>query len=164
MEPESQGQAGPGPGAGSRPSPTTSTALALLFIAAGRAVQRRVEAALAEHGLTLRHVGALGYLAANPHLSYSDLGRRAGVTAQSMHATVNRLEELGAVIRHHGGHGRPARLEVTGHGRRLLARAGEIAAAVDGELLGELTSERRAELARLLLGVADIGRPGPAPG
>lgn len=138
---------------GSRaPSLTRSTAL--LFIAAGRTVQRRVETALAEHGLTLRHVGALGHLAANPNLSYSDLGRRAGVTAQSMHATVNRLEELGAVSRQHGGHGRPARLEVTAHGRALLARAGEIAAALDDELLGTLPVADRADLARLLLAVA----------
>ncbi|MCM0677499.1 MarR family winged helix-turn-helix transcriptional regulator [Micromonospora phytophila] len=138
-----------------RPALTTSTAL--LFIAAGRTVQRRVEAALAEHGLTLRHVGALGHLAANPNLSYSDLGRRAGVTAQSMHATVNRLEELGAVVRHHAGHGRAARLEVTGHGRTLLTRAGEIAASLDDELLGDLPEERRAALARLLVTVAGFG-------
>lgn len=132
---------------------------ALLFIAAGRTVQRRIERELAAHKLTLRHVGALGHLAANPDLSYSDLGRRAGVTAQSMHATVNRLEELGAVRRHLAGHGHPARLEVTDLGHRLLTHAADAAATLDQELLDGLPDQKREELARLLLAIAASGRP-----
>ncbi|RKN38229.1 MarR family winged helix-turn-helix transcriptional regulator [Micromonospora endolithica] len=143
-----------------RPAPRgLAASTALLFIAAGRTVQRRIERDLAAHKLTLRHIGALGHLAANPDLSYSDLARRAGVTAQSMHATVNRLEELGAVQRQLAGHGHPARLEVTDLGHRLLAHAADTAAALDQELLAGLTDQKRDDLARLLHTIAASARP-----
>ncbi len=64
-----------GPGARTVTESTT-----MLLIAAGRLAQRRFEAALAEQNLTLRHIGAIGHLARNPELSYSDLARRARVT------------------------------------------------------------------------------------
>ncbi|WP_158882584.1 MarR family winged helix-turn-helix transcriptional regulator [Amycolatopsis anabasis] len=134
--------------------PPVVASASFLLIVAGRTAQRRMEDSLAEHGLTLRHVGALGHLSRNPDLSYSDLARRAGVTAQSMHATVRGLEKIEAVRRHHEGHGHPARLEVTAHGKQLLATAAGIAARVDEELLGSLSPDRRAALAETLAAVA----------
>lgn len=127
--------------------------LTLLLVGAGRQAQRRLEDALAPHGLTLRHLGALGHLSRRPDLSYSDLARRAGVTSQSMHATVRQLEALDAVRRDHPGHGHRARLEVTDRGRELLATAGQAAAAIDQELFGDEV-EARAELRSLLAPIA----------
>ena len=83
-------------------------------------------------GLTLRHLGALGHLSHRPDLSYSDLARRAGITTQSMHATVRALEDLGAVSRTLAGQGHPARLEITARGRELLRRSGPPRSASTG--------------------------------
>lgn len=141
------------------PAPLTSS-LALLIVGAGRAAQRRIDAVLASEGLTLRHVGALGHLAHEPDLSYSDLARRVGVTPQSMRATVRHLEGLGAVRRTLPGHGHPARLEVTADGRRLLARARADVAALDETLLGSVSTDDRAAVRRTLF---DLMAGGSAP-
>jgi DNA-binding MarR family transcriptional regulator len=125
-----------------------------LLIAAGRTAQRRLDGALGERGLALRHVGALGHLARQPELSYSDLARRAGITPQSMRATVRQLEQLGAVRRTLPGHGHAARLEVTSHGHDLLVWAGEQARGLDDELLADVAPDQRDALRRALAAVA----------
>jgi DNA-binding MarR family transcriptional regulator len=116
-----------GPGAG------LVTSATMLLIGAGRLAQRRLDAALAEHGLTLRHVGALGHLARSPDLSYSDLARRAGVTVQSMHATIATLIERGAITTADTGRGQRAQLRLTEHGTALLTTAAETARGLDAE-------------------------------
>jgi DNA-binding MarR family transcriptional regulator len=45
--------------------------------------------------VTLRHLGALGHLARDPALSYSDLARRVAVTVQSMRSTIATLVDPG---------------------------------------------------------------------
>ncbi len=127
-------------------APLVASSAVLLLVGAGRVLQRRVDEELAALGLTLRHLGALGHLAHRPDLSYSDLARRAGVTAQSMHATVRGLEEMGAVRRTLAGHGHPARLEVTDRGRELLDAVRTTAERLDRELLAGLSEEQRADL------------------
>lgn len=101
----------------------------MLLIAAGRAAQRRLEIRLAEHELTLRHVGALGHLSSGENLSYSDLARRANVTPQSMHATMTQLAERGAITIENRG--RAVYATLTEHGLRLLRIAADIAAELD---------------------------------
>ena len=110
------------------------TSTTMLLIAAGRAAQRRLEAALHEHGLTLRHLGALGHLARDPALSYSDLARRVSVTVQSMHSTIAALAELGAIDVETAERGRPARLRLTPRGHELLRTAGAVAHDLDAAL------------------------------
>jgi DNA-binding MarR family transcriptional regulator len=134
------------------PFPSTTS---FLLVAAGRRMQRDLEAGLAPLGLTLRHVGALGHLARRPDLSYSDLARRAGVTAQSMHATVRRLEALGAVQRRVEGQGRRAELEVTDHGRSLLREAAAVAARLDERIAPGIAADIETDALRgTLLGIA----------
>ena len=122
--------------------PSLGSSGVLLLIGAGRLLQRRVEAELARLDLTLRHLGALGHLAHRPDLSYSELARRAGITAQSMHATVRALEEKGAVRRTLAGNGFAAQLEVTARGRQLLEEARVVAQRLDDELLGGLAEDQ----------------------
>ena len=110
------------------------TSTTMLLVGAGRVAQRRLEAALRAHGLTLRHLGALGHLARDPELSYSDLARRAAVTVQSMHATIATLVELGAIEVDTAERGRPARLRLTGRGHELLRTAGAVAHDLDATL------------------------------
>jgi DNA-binding MarR family transcriptional regulator len=106
----------------------------MAMVVAGRAVEDLLGARLAPLGLSLRLLGALGHLARDEALSYSDLARRARVTAQSMHATVSHLVDLGAVEAAGPGRGRRAGLRVTDRGRRLLADGLAAVAAVDDEL------------------------------
>jgi len=115
------------------------TSTTMLLVGAGRVAQRRLETALRKHGLTLRHLGALGHLARNPELSYSDLARRVAVTVQSMHSTIATLVELGAIDVESAERGRPARLRLTARGTELLRTAGRVAQELDAALpLGEL--------------------------
>lgn len=143
------------------------TSTSFLLVAAGRSAQRRLDRVLGERGLALRHVGALGHLAHEPDVSYSDLARRAGITPQSMRATVRQLEELGAVRRTLPGHGHAARLEVTAHGHDLLAWAGEQAHALDDDVLDGVAADQHQALRRSLATIAmpdgPPGRPGPGP-
>lgn len=134
--------------------PLMASSAVLLLVGAGRLLQRRVEEELAGLGLTLRHLGALGHLSHRPDLSYSDLARRAGITTQSMHATVRALEDLGAVSRTLAGQGHPARLEITDRGRELLDAVRATAQRLDRELLGGLTDEQREVLRAALRTVA----------
>ncbi len=144
-------------------SSTPPLSLTFLLLGAGRSAQRRVDDALAPTGFTVRHLGALGHLSRQPDLSYSDLARRAGVTVQSMHATVRQLEERGAVRRGQQGQGRRAGLEVTTHGRRVLRTAMDTFDRLDEELFADVPAERRAELLSLLAGIVFAGnrRAGP---
>ncbi|GGP68724.1 MarR family winged helix-turn-helix transcriptional regulator [Saccharothrix coeruleofusca] len=119
-------------------APLPSGSLAMLLVGAGRAAQRRIEKALAPHGLTLRHLGALGHLSRRPDMSYSDLARRAGVTTQSMHATVRQLQELGAIDKEPTGQGQRARLDVTAKGREVLAEVAATLRELDAELSRDL--------------------------
>jgi DNA-binding MarR family transcriptional regulator len=118
----------------------------LLLIGAGRVAQRRLEDALSDHGLTLRHLGAMGHLARSPGLSYSDLARRARITPQSMHATMVQLAELGAVVTE--TRGRSTYPQLTEHGHHLLAVAADVAAACDAEL-GTDHGQLRIDLERI---------------
>jgi DNA-binding MarR family transcriptional regulator len=125
----------------------------MLLVLAGRLAQHRLEAELAPHALTIRHLGALGHLARDPGLSYSDLARRARVTAQSMHATIGQLIELDTIETVvEPSQGRRAELRVTSHGRSLLRQAAEIAMSLDEDLLAPLDRAQRRQLKQALLG------------
>lgn len=125
---------------------------AVLLIALGRRVGEQVEARLTEHDLTYRHLSALGHLAREPELSYSELARRAGITVQSMHATLAQLEKRGAVARSTTpGRGRTARLQVTTAGADLLRTGTALVTDVERELLDELAGEQREPFTRTLL-------------
>ncbi|MGL5850830.1 MAG: MarR family winged helix-turn-helix transcriptional regulator, partial [Phycicoccus sp.] len=116
----------------------------------------RVAAALDELGLTVRGFGALGHLAGDPGISFTELARRAGVTVQSMHATVAQLVEAGAVCSATGGgRGRSAVLEVTSAGRELLAHARAVAERVDEELFGPAAGDAAVHLGAVATALLD---------
>ncbi len=120
----------------------------MLLLTAGRLMREEIDSALGARGLSLRHVSALGHLSREPGLSYSALARRAGVTAQSMQATVRQLEKAGAVARESpAGRGRTAELRVTARGRDLLGELDGVVRAAEEPLLAGLSEEQRAALA-----------------
>jgi DNA-binding MarR family transcriptional regulator len=103
-----------------------------------------------------RHLGALGHLARDPALSYSDLARRVAVTVQSMHSTIAALVELGAIDVETPARGRPARLRLTEQGHALLRSAGAVAHELDAALpLDDL------DASRIKAALLEIARPVP---
>ena len=133
------------------PSPSQPGSTAFLLMALGRRTRERVDAGLRELGLTYRHVSVLGHLAGRPDLSYSELARRAGVTPQSMQATVLRLEDDGAIERTTDpGRGRTSQLRVTERGRELLRAGTAVVAGVEADLLARVPDDQRRPLAEAL--------------
>ena len=121
----------------------------------GRRLRAEIERDLATSGLTLRHLSALGHLGREPGLSYSELARRAGITAQSMQATLRQLEALAAVERRTpAGRGRTAELHVTDSGERLRTAGMATVRAADRRLLAPLLPQDATTLGELLIGLA----------
>ena len=125
---------------------------AFLAIGLGRILRTEVEAELARVGFSLRHLSALGHLAAQPGLSYSELARRGGVTVQSMQSTLRQLEGIKAVKRlTPSGRGRRAELQITSTGAALLEQGRQTITRADRRLLADLpTEQHRAFTAALL--------------
>ncbi|MFF1307952.1 MarR family transcriptional regulator [Streptomyces sp. NPDC058307] len=87
-----------------------------------------------------------------PGISYSELARRAGVTAQSAQATVRQLEQRGAVERRSfPGRGHTAELHITDKGYDLLEAGRRAYASSDKDLSLALDSEQLTALTGLLL-------------
>jgi DNA-binding MarR family transcriptional regulator len=125
---------------------------ALLLIMLGRRLREEAEQELRARGLSMRHFSALGHLAHQPGMSYSELARRDGITTQSMQSTLRQLEELGAVERlTEPGRGRTADLQVTDHGQALLEQGREVLRAADQRLVDALGNENTEQLAELVL-------------
>lgn len=127
-------------------------------MALGRELRARVEDQLRARGLSMRHLSALGHLAHDPGSSYSELARRAGVTAQSMQATLRQLEDLGAVERRSPpGRGHAAHLHVTDHGTELRQWAQLVLSEIDRWLLDRVPEDQRpAMVSGLLAAFTDV--------
>ena len=124
---------------------------AFLLSGLGRIVRDAIEVELHRVELSLRHLSALGHLSREAGLSYSELARRAGVTPQSMQATLRQLEDRGAVERTTPvGRGRTSQLRVSTAGRRLLTRGHEAIRQADEQLFGGLDPAVRQQLTHLL--------------
>ncbi|TCM38163.1 MarR family winged helix-turn-helix transcriptional regulator [Kribbella sp. VKM Ac-2568] len=125
---------------------------ALLLMMLGRQVREKTDAELRNRGLSLRHLSALGHLAHQPGLSYSELARRDGITAQSMQSTLLQLQEIGAVERLTApGRGRTADLQVTPSGQVLLDHGRAVLKAADQRLLDAIGNENADLIAQFAL-------------
>ena len=105
-----------------------------------------MERALADFGVTPPQFSVLTMLVAYPGYSNADLARLAILTPQTVSVIVANLERMGAVARTpHAVHGRIQHLDVTAHGRALLAKCRARVHALDRDLADDLTpSEERA--------------------
>lgn len=129
-----------------------ATSPAILIMALGRRLRAEIERDLAASGLALRHLSALGHLGREPGLSYSELARRAGITVQSMQATLRQLESMGAVERRTpSGRGRTAELHLTDAGRRMRATGMQVVGAADRRLTAGLPERDASVLGELLM-------------
>ncbi|WP_156753663.1 MarR family winged helix-turn-helix transcriptional regulator [Actinokineospora pegani] len=135
-------------------APPGDLSATFLLMTLGKRLRARVDEALRERRMSLRHLSALAHLTRDPGVSYSELARRAGVTAQSMQATLRHLEDLGAVERlSEPGRGRTARLRVTAAGVELSTWARGVVSAVDAEVLAQVAEADRPVLVRALRSV-----------
>jgi DNA-binding MarR family transcriptional regulator len=122
------------------PGPPAAS-LSVLLGLVERRVGERLDAALVGAGTSRRQLGALGHLRRTPGLSVSELARRAGVTPQSMHATVGQLEEDGLLERAGTGRGRRAGLVVSELGLERMTSGMAVVASVDDDLRAQVGDE-----------------------
>lgn len=148
-----------------RPPTEVPGGTAFLLMVIGRQLRDRVDVALTAQGLTYRHLSALGHLSRSPGLSYSDLARRAGITVQSIQATLSQLLEQKAVEHINvPGRGRRAQLRVTVVGTELLDAGTNIIADIEDQLLTDLAANQRTFLRLTLLQMMRSTRQASGPG
>ena len=125
-------------------------ALTLLLLDAARAVEARVEGALAAEGLSLAKLGALRHLAlANEPLTLSQLAERHCCGRSNVTALIDRLEADGLVARTvDPTDRRNVRASLTAAGRAAYERANAILAEQERAIDERLGRAPRAELAR----------------
>jgi len=122
-------------------------------------LRQRLEAELAETGVSPSQNAVLLAIAENPRISNAALARAAFVTPQSMQGMLVTLERDGFIVRTpHPRHGRIIMTELTDAGR-AAAQAGMIAAeTVEREMLADLSVGEAKMLGELLRRCADALR------
>ena len=125
-------------------------ALTLLLLDAARAVEARVEGALAAEGMSLAKLGALRHLAlAAEPLTLTQLAERHCCGRSNVTALIDRLESDGYVERAvDENYRRNVRAALTPAGRAAYERASAILAEHERAIDERLGREPRAELAR----------------
>jgi DNA-binding MarR family transcriptional regulator len=125
-------------------------ALTLLLLDAARAVEARVEGALADEGLSLAKLGALRHLAlAEAPLTLTQLAERHCCGRSNVTALIDRLEADGYVERTVDPNDRRnVRAALTESGRTAYERASAILAEHERAIDERLGQAPRAELAR----------------
>ena len=125
-------------------------ALTLLLLDAARAVEARVERALADEGLSLAKLGALRHLAlAEEPLTLTQLAERHCCGRSNVTALIDRLEADGYVARSVDPNDRrTVHAALTPAGRAAYERASAILAEHERAIDERLGQAPRAELAR----------------
>lgn len=116
------------------------------------AVRARLEEMFRPIGLTALQYTALTVLERHPNLTSAQLARNSFVTSQSMADMVTALQDQGFVERHRDPEDRRRLvLSLTATGRRLLGRYRGKVAALEEEMLANLSARQAVELRRSLL-------------
>lgn len=116
-------------------------------------LSQQLDRTLRRFSLTHAQLAALAQLGLeSPEaLSGAELGRRAGVTAQSMSTAIASLLERGLVVRApHPTHGRVLEVRITPAGLELLERAQAATKGVEDRALASVTPEQQRELRSIL--------------
>ncbi|WP_154733176.1 MarR family winged helix-turn-helix transcriptional regulator [Conexibacter sp. W3-3-2] len=124
---------------------------AVFVVHLARLMRLRSEAALEPLGLRSRHLIALTVLRDSPGIAQQDLAGAIQIDRTNLVGLLNELEEHGWVLRRRSAEDRRRHVvELTEAGQHLLARAEFALAAVEDEVLADLTTKERATLHRLL--------------
>ena len=111
----------------------------------------RLDAALAELGVTSAQNAVLLAIAGNPRISNAELARAAFVTPQSMQGILVNLERDGLIKRTpHPEHGRVIMSELTKAGQKVVSAGADAAEEVEQRMLSDLSASETAQLNSLL--------------
>jgi DNA-binding MarR family transcriptional regulator len=102
-------------------------------------------------GMQLRHLVALAYVRDHDACPQQDLAEAFCMDANNVVLLLNELEDLGYATRLRDPHDRRRHLvQLTGDGRRALARTERAQGAIEDEVLGALDPAERGTLRQLL--------------
>ena len=122
-----------------------------LFFRLWRASHTSTATALGSVGLTPALFAVLNHLQANDGAIQQEIGSAMGIDPSTMVALIDRLERAGRVRRRPRPQDRRAReVSLTPKGRRTLARARDLAAQVEDDVLQGLSRTERHQLVALL--------------
>lgn len=122
----------------------------------GEASRRRFHKALEPEGLHPRHFGVMTMLAAHPGMSQHQLHEKTAIDPSSMVAVIDELEARGLAERRPDPADRRARqVFLTEQGEHTLERIRGLAAGLQREFFGALTTDERKTLHALLRKLAD---------
>ena len=114
-------------------------------------LRQRLDAELAQFGITAPQNAVLLEIAGNPRVSNADLARAAFVTPQTMQGILVNLEREGLIVRTpHPEHGRVIMTELTEAGQKAVAAGTRAADVVERQMLSAL-SAKEAKLLRDML-------------
>ncbi|HEY2719716.1 MAG TPA: MarR family transcriptional regulator [Solirubrobacteraceae bacterium] len=117
----------------------------------GEASRRRFHKALEPEGLHPRHFGVMTMLAAHPGMSQQQLHEKTGIDPSSMVAVIDELQERGLAERRPDPQDRRARqVFLTEQGEQALERIRGLAANLQREFFGALSTEEQKTLHALL--------------
>jgi len=114
-----------------------------------------MDKALSEVGLSTPQYAALNQLCDDTPMSNAELARRCFVTAQTMHAVVETLEQRKLIARVERGRGRRQRLRLTAKGARSLAAAEELVIEVEQRMFEGIDTQSLEVTVRTLRQVVD---------
>lgn len=114
-------------------------------------LRQRLDAELAQLGITAPQNAVLLAVAGNPQISNAELARAAFVTPQSMQGILVNLERGGLIVRSpHPSHGRVIMTELTKAGQNAVTNGAIAADAVEQQMLSMLSAEEARLLCELL--------------
>ena len=134
-------------------SSATSVWHCFLLREAAQRVTAMVEEMLRPQGLTVRHLGVLSAIEAEPGQNQRGVGERLHIDRTTVVALTDDLEGAGLLERRRGSDRRMFALFLTAAGHARLAELKELIAAVHEKFLVNLSEDERDSLHRLLVKV-----------
>ncbi len=140
------------------PRSGTDLPAAVLIARVARLVRARLEAALGPRGLRQRQLVALSYLRDHGPARQQSLAQSLCMDPSSLVCLLNDLEDRDLVARRRDREDRRRGiLELTDHGREVLAEVDAALVEIDAEVLADLDEAERAELRSLLGRLRGVG-------
>ena len=135
------------------PPPANPLWPVFLFREAAQQVTGLAENALQPYGLSLRQLGVLIAIEAEPGQNQREVGERLRIDRTTVVALADDLERAGLLERRRGSDRRMFELHLTAEGAARLAELTELTTAVHDRFLAGLSAEERSTLRRLLVKV-----------
>ncbi|WP_189081904.1 MarR family winged helix-turn-helix transcriptional regulator [Mangrovihabitans endophyticus] len=143
----------PSPDAGPRLDIGPDDHLTYVMAKAEHLLERRLDAALARHGLTLRQFSALAHIGRTPGLSGADLARLLLTSPQAVNTLVQRMLSAGLIQRADGPQRQPRALTLSEAGLTALKAAAATATQTERAALSAIEPDDLRAVHRALQGL-----------